>query len=137
MRARLVVLSLVLFGLLASVQAQQVDIASTAWRLIGIGDGGSPSQAVGGADVTLAVADGEVSGSASCNRYFGTVVVGEHGALRFGPLASTMMACADLVMDQERRFLRALESVRFYLIGPSGELRLFGNERLVFERAEP
>lgn len=128
---------LTLFVLSAAAHAQQVDIASATWRLVGIGEGGSPSQAVGGADVTMAVVGGEVSGSASCNRYFGTVAVGEHGALRFGPIASTMMACADLVMDQERRFLRALESARFYLIGPGGELRLFGSERLVFERMDP
>lgn len=54
-----------------------------------------------------------VYGSGGCNRFRGSATIsGEK--LRFGPLASTMMACPPAVMDQERKFLDALEATRTY-----------------------
>jgi putative lipoprotein len=51
-----------------------------------------------------------LSGNAACNRYFGTYELGE-GTLRVKPAGSTRMACEPAVMDQETRFLAALEAV--------------------------
>ena len=46
------------------------------------------------AGITLMIRDGQVSGSDSCNRYFGPVELGD---LNFsaGDMATTMMACLD------------------------------------------
>jgi putative lipoprotein len=52
-------------------------------------------------------------GSGGCNRFRGSATVSGQD-LRFGPLASTMMACPPAVMDQERKFLDALEATRSY-----------------------
>jgi heat shock protein HslJ/uncharacterized membrane protein len=51
-----------------------------------------------------------LSGNAACNRYFGTYELGED-TLRLKPAGSTRMACEPAVMEQETRFLAALETV--------------------------
>ncbi|MGH7354026.1 MAG: META domain-containing protein [Candidatus Rokuibacteriota bacterium] len=53
-------------------------------------------------------------GSTGCNRYFAAVRLSERARLRFGQVGSTRMACPPLVMEQEQRFLAALEAVRGY-----------------------
>ncbi|MDZ4735287.1 MAG: META domain-containing protein [Rhodospirillaceae bacterium] len=50
---------------------------------------------------------GTLSGHAGCNRFSGNAELGE-GVVKIGPLASTKMACADPITDQELRFLDAL-----------------------------
>jgi putative lipoprotein len=79
------------------------------------------------------LADGRVAGSTGCNRYSGAVSI-DGSAIRFGPLASTKMACPPPMMDQEQRFSQALaQSVRWRLDG--GDLLLFdagGTQRLHF-----
>jgi heat shock protein HslJ len=66
---------------------------------------------------------GQVSGSAGCNRYFGSARVSP-GSLSVGPLASTMMACGrDGVMEQESLYLASLQAATSYTI-QGGELRL-------------
>ena len=54
--------------------------------------------------------DNRVAGRASCNRYMGGYNLTGEG-LSFTPLASTMMACAPALMNQERRFLGLMEQV--------------------------
>lgn len=56
-------------------------------------------------------AEGRVSGSSGCNRYTGEAKV-EGKAIHFGPLASTRMSCSPGAMDQETKFLAALEATR-------------------------
>ncbi len=57
--------------------------------------------------------DGAVSGSASCNQFRGTVT-STSASIAFSPLATTRMSCAEAVMDQEARYLAALqEAERF------------------------
>jgi heat shock protein HslJ len=91
---------------------------------------------VEGAPVTMVVAaDGSVSGNAGCNQYTTAATI-EGGAVSFGPVASTMMACAEDVMAAESAYLAALGSVN------AGEndgamLTLSGNgAELVFDPTE-
>jgi len=69
------------------------------------------------------LADDRVAGRASCNRFMGSYSLTGEG-LSFGQQASTMMACAPALMNQERRFLQLLEQVADGRIGPHGELIL-------------
>ena len=70
-------------------------------------------------------AEGRVSGTGGCNRYFGPVTI-DGGALAFGPLAGTKMACPPAIMDQEQRFLAALAKVTRFETR-NGLLYLFGD----------
>ena len=54
-------------------------------------------------------AEGEVIGHGGCNRFFGSYDQSGDD-LKFGPLASTKMACPNL--DQEQAFMSALQSAR-------------------------
>lgn len=55
--------------------------------------------------------DYKLSGNASCNRYFGSYTL-KNDQLKIGsPMGSTMMMCAEALMDQEGRMMKALEAV--------------------------
>lgn len=72
--------------------------------------------------VTLAFADGRVSGRGGCNLYSGPAEIGR-GTLKIGALISTKMACADNgMMQQESAYLNALQSAERYSFRPDGAL---------------
>ena len=104
-------------------------LEGTEWRLVDIG--GQPSPA--GADTTrhpgfTLLAEGrKVQGSGGCNRMTGTYQL-DGQKLKFGPLATTRMACPD--MQTETAFLKALQATTRYEISGSS-LMLFGADTAV------
>lgn len=97
-------------------------LTGRTWVVEDIGGAG----VIDGARTTLGFdASGRAYGSASCNRFSGAVEMTGEGP-RFGPMATTMMACPDAVMAQERRMLDALAEVFTFDIDDSGALRLIG-----------
>ncbi|MET0192008.1 MAG: META domain-containing protein [Hyphomicrobiaceae bacterium] len=60
-------------------------------------------------------ADGRVTGSGGCNRLMGRADINDQG-ITFGTMATTRMACAPKVMEQERKLLDALAATRSYRI---------------------
>lgn len=85
------------------------ELAGTEWQLIGYGPPETPVTPLKGSTPTLAFDDqGQLSGFAGCNRYFGSYTL-EGQAFTAGPLGTTKMACADEgVMRQESDYLAAL-----------------------------
>jgi heat shock protein HslJ len=71
---------------------------------------------------TAVFADDVVTGSTGCNRYHAPYEL-EGSALRVGPAAMTMMACAPERTEVERAFTGALASVRAWAL-EGDELRL-------------
>jgi putative lipoprotein len=67
--------------------------------------------------------NGAVSGSGGCNRLHGQATI-SGASLSFGAIASTRMACPPAVMDQESKFLSALEAVRSFRVD-SQQRKLF------------
>lgn len=94
-------------------EAGPADVTDNAlfgisWRVVEIA--GEPVDA--GIEITLELDDdGTFIGIGGCNRYFGTARLGEAGALAFGEVGSTRMACADPVMEHERQYFAALGQV--------------------------
>lgn len=77
--------------------------------------------------------DGRVSGASSCNRFFaGYRLNGRQ--LEINQAATTMMACPEALMQQERRFLNALEASEQLEIDASGALILSGNGHRILAR---
>ena len=67
---------------------------------------------------------GRAAGNASCNRFTGSVEITDN-SLKFGPLASTRMACMDNgVSGQEDRYLKALGAANRYAL-ENGKLLLY------------
>ncbi len=71
--------------------------------------------------------DGRLYGRASCNTYSATFTLTGEG-LTVANAVTTEKACAPSLMQQEGRFLEALQSVQRFEIGPTGELILHGPE---------
>jgi heat shock protein HslJ/uncharacterized lipoprotein YbaY len=85
---------------------------------------------------TLAFApDGRLAGRASCNSYTATYTLSGEG-LAIGKGATTMMACAPSLMQQEDRFLDILHNARRFEITDSGALVLItaDNRRITARR---
>jgi heat shock protein HslJ len=89
------------------------------WRLVALGGESVPAE-TGGRPIELRFADGKVQGSSGCNRVSGAYTLAGD-SLRFGPLATTKMACP--AMELEHRFLEALQSTARWRIA-SGALEL-------------
>lgn len=76
-----------------------------------------------GTDSILEIEEaGTVAGTGGCNTIFGQVRQGG-GVLKIGPLAVTRKACAPAVMDQERKFVEAINAAVDYR-GERGSLTL-------------
>jgi putative lipoprotein len=79
--------------------------------------------------------DGRVAGRGGCNRYGGSVKV-SGASLLMSELFATKMACAPALMDQETRYMAALQAVRSYRMEGSTLVLVdaTGKVRLRFER---
>jgi len=83
--------------------------------------------------------NGRASGNASCNRFMGAIAIEGH-TIKFGPIASTRMACGDGALNaQEAQFLKFLSAAnRFEMRDPF--LLLFArgyDQPLHFSRIPP
>lgn len=120
------------------------------------GCGGDPAELLRGADwiadrignttvvsdrpPSLAVANGRVSGTTGCNRYFGSFELTGEG-VTIGPAGATMMACPAELMTQERGYLDALSRVARFDLTEDGALLFFAADDpepiLRFRRQRP
>ena len=105
------------------------ELAGTSWTLVSVG--GAPVVESAGAGLNFD-AGGGVSGSTGCNSASGSFSV-DGPALTFGPLATTRMACEELLMAQEAAVLQALAGVDAWEIDDDGRLHLTGVSELVLE----
>jgi heat shock protein HslJ len=102
-------------------------LRNTRWVLRRLGRQPIPTAATQEPYLLLRANELKAEGNGSCNRFAGSFELPAPGQLRFGPLLSTRMACADPAgTATETGFLRALDATRTYQI--SGDtLRLFGD----------
>lgn len=77
-----------------------------------------------------------VVGDTACNRYFGPWTV-TGARIDIGPLGSSRRACAPEVMDQEQRFLAALEDAATWTINADDCLYLGDDSGAVLIRLCP
>lgn len=98
---------------LGAKKAKGATVVGTKWQLRSLQGEKLPN----GVDAHLRLEPGRdafrVSGSGGCNRVSGTCTAGpgEAGAMRFGPLAATRMACEQPAMSIEQGLLAALGKV--------------------------
>ena len=91
-----------------------VTLAYTEWALVELE--GGPVE-IGPDEIrptlVLDLEESRVTGSGGCNHLTGTFALSED-ELRFGPLATTRMACPEPALEREQAFLAALERVTSY-----------------------
>lgn len=68
-------------------------------------------------------ADGRITGSGGCNRWFGSYVAAGP-ALTLGDIGATRMACAPALMMQEQRLFETLSMLAGFAVDETGVLRL-------------
>jgi heat shock protein HslJ len=105
-------------SVLLTYEAGLAGLAGTSWQATGVNNGKEAVVSQAGVEMaTIAFDDaGQVSGSGGCNSFTGTYETSEPDGLTFGPLASTMKACADDVMQIEQEYFAALANVTTYQI---------------------
>ena len=89
------------------------------------------------AQTTITFADdGSVSGDTSVNRYQGRATI-DGNKISFGPLATTRRAGPPALMDQETKFLKALETVKIFRVEATGMLSLQNEAGDIVLRCSP
>ncbi|NWB89922.1 META domain-containing protein [Pseudomonas agarici] len=68
--------------------------------------------------------DGRAYGTGGCNHWFAPYTL-DGDTLSFGKVGSTRKRCAPALMEQEKRFLQALENVRRWDISPVEQVRFW------------
>jgi putative lipoprotein len=116
-----------------SASTPKVDLVGGTWIAEDIDGAG----VIDNAQSTLEFGtERKVSGRGGCNRYSGTVEL-KGASLIVGQLISTKMACAPALMDQETKFLAAMQAARSYQMTEENKLVLSdatGTPRLRFSR---
>lgn len=104
-------------SVLAVYQVASQDLAGTSWEAIGYNNGKQAvTSVIAGTTLTANFSnDGNLTGSGGCNNYTGPYKI-DGNKITIGPLASTMKACEQAVMDQETQYLTALQSAATYQI---------------------
>ncbi|MBN1579213.1 MAG: META domain-containing protein [Anaerolineae bacterium] len=103
--------------LLVFEPARHATLEGTTWQLTGLNTGTTMSSALLDTQMTATFSDGQVTGSAGCNRYFGSATANDR-QLTIGMLGSTEMFCGqpEGVMEQELAYLQALQSATTFEI---------------------
>lgn len=113
-------------------------LSDTDWQLVDVG--GAPARAQPGERTAyLVLLDGLLTGGSGCNKLMGSYVSDRPGAVRFGPVASTRMACAEAMQAQETALLNAFAHASAYRIEGRTLTLLHGDRVLArfFARALP
>lgn len=90
------------------------------WKL----SGWTGRDLVEGTEITAFFQGTNLGGSAGCNRYLARYQTKDYSFSVKPEIATTMMACPEPRMKQERAFLTALKGAREYAINGAGELQL-------------
>ena len=99
----------------AEIPITGTDLENTQWMLVSFNEGGIQIPVISGKNAALAFQEnGQAGGSGGCNTFSAQYQAG-NGAISFGPISSTEMACTpEAVTAQEQRFFGALQSAGQY-----------------------
>lgn len=116
-----------------SESAMPQELEGTSWKLRAFSLVDEWIEPMAGTELTVMFAEGQASGGAGCNSYFGSYTA-ENGSIDLGPLGATRMMCEENVMNQESSFLANLAEAQSYLIDENGlTIQLGGGAELVFD----
>ena len=119
----------------AETAVETDGLEDTKWILESYGEPGNLQAVIEGSQASALFdsAEGRVTGSASCNSYFGEYQLNKN-ELSVPLLANTEMYCMEPegIMDQEQEYLKALSTAESYKV-EDGKLQIdCGDQILVF-----
>jgi heat shock protein HslJ len=113
--------------ILAACASSAGDLTGKVWALTELN--GAPLPAGVGISAQF-TSNGEVSGSAGCNRYSGTYTISGNSITFSSPMATTMMMCDESVMAQESAYLSALGEAKTYTV-KGDQLSVAGSDKTI------
>jgi heat shock protein HslJ len=116
----------------------QNPLVGTLWNLVGYGQPGALTPPVEDSQATLNIDATNMAGSTGCNHYSAAYTMNGQSLTvpEPGP-TSTMMACAEPLMQQEAAFLSLLTTATSYTVAGDTLTLTSPNGVLVFEVARP
>lgn len=117
---------------------ENFELNGTSWTLSSVNIDGTMVAPIAGSQPTLEFKDGQLGGRGSCNNFFGGFTV-EGERLTVGKLGSTLMACPEELMRQERAYMQALQAAATHRVA-GNELHILnaaGETVLTFTAAQP
>ncbi|MEP7135901.1 MAG: META domain-containing protein [Chloroflexota bacterium] len=112
---KLVIGLLALFMLAACTSGTPASL-SGKWKLVSYGPASSQTSAVADVDASIEFgSDGKMNGNVGCNGFGGDYKV-KGDEITFGPVMSTLMACADPIGMQEASVLAALNQTATFAL---------------------
>ena len=122
-----IILTIVIVGMLSCKSKKgttsSVDLKKQTWEVISLQ--GEKSKSI----QTLSVSDEKISGQAACNKYSGTVKLGEKGTVNFSGIFGTKMGCE--LLDEEQLFFELLDKTSSFKILNDEELMLYNSDNKV------
>ena len=113
------------------------NLEGTTWTLLSYANAdGDLADVLAESLIDVTFADGRITGTAGCNRYFADLQTAD-GTLTLGPIGATRMACGEALDTQEIAYLAALERAATYTVA-DGQLHFVdadGVTVLVFREA--
>ncbi|MEL7038017.1 MAG: META domain-containing protein [Cyanobacteria bacterium J06592_8] len=107
----------------SATPASEPSLDGTSWVLVNWSGENTTNLSETTEPITANFVEGQLKGSASCNRYIASYKV-EDRQLKITPAATTRKACMGDIMDREFAYLRALEAVQDYEINEQGQLEI-------------
>lgn len=93
----------------ATAAEQEITMENTYWQLAQyLDDAGEMTSVASDVTMDIKLSEGQLGGSAGCNRYFGSYELDGDRISLTSPLGSTQMACMPPVAEQEQRYLALL-----------------------------
>lgn len=109
--------------LLPFQMAQTTPSIQGNWRLANMSEDAAPTPMLPSEELTADFSGDRLSGSGGCNRFMGGFQT-QGNQLTIEPLASTFKACETPILEQESRYLTALQGARRYEVNDQG-LQIF------------
>ncbi|MFB2839289.1 META domain-containing protein [Floridanema evergladense] len=103
----------------SSLQMAQFSPLKGSWRLGNMALLDLPTPMVPSQELTAEFADGRISGSGGCNRFMGSYEI-QGDRLTISQLASTFKACEEPIMNQESKYLKALQGAQRFELDDKG-----------------
>jgi len=115
----------------------KAQLEDKTWVLESYGEPGNLKDVLQDTEITATFDsdEGQVTGSAGCNHYFGAYEAGKEDLSIPGPIGATEMYCAEPegVMNQEQEYLATLQLAESYEIDGDELIIQCGNQDLIFE----
>jgi putative lipoprotein len=101
---------------------ETATLEDTTWVLESFGERGNLKTLIKDTEITIEFksAEGQFSGTAGCNHYFGSYEVTGSNLSVPGPIGATEMSCGEDIDKQEREYLSTLQTARSYNIEDGG-----------------